>query len=54
MSWMIWLGVGAVVVVVWLLVSRGGKGGRQKDLGTVSGQWINEHRLQGRQPTDRY
>jgi hypothetical protein len=53
MSWMIWMGVCGVLVAVWLLMRRVGDGDGRKDLGSVSGQWLNEHRLQGRQPNDR-
>jgi hypothetical protein len=46
--------VGSVLVlgvIVWAWISR--DGGSERDLGTISGQWINEHRSQERQSNDR-
>ena len=40
------------VVAVWAWISREG-GGDQHDLGTISGQWISEHRSQERQSDGR-
>jgi hypothetical protein len=47
--------VGSVLllgVVVWAWISREGVNA-ERDLGTISGQWINEHRSQERQSNDR-
>ena len=46
---------GAVLVVavgVWAWISREGSQGHG-DMGTISSQWINEHRSQERQSNDR-
>ncbi len=56
MSWTIGLGVvvGGVVLVVgvgWAWVGRERDG--QQDHGTISPQWINEHRLNERESRDR-
>jgi hypothetical protein len=39
-------------VAVWAWISREGAHA-QRDMGTISGQWINEHRSQERQSNDR-
>lgn len=55
MPTMIAIGVGSVlllVVGVWAWMSRE-SGGSDTDLGTISGQWINEHRSQERQSDNR-
>lgn len=52
---MIGVVVGSVVLLavgVWAWVSREGSGS-ERDLGTISGQWINERRAQERQPDNR-
>jgi hypothetical protein len=41
-----------IAVGVWAWVSREGSG-TERDLGTISGQWINERRAQERQPDNR-
>jgi len=41
-----------LAVAVWAWVSREG-GHADRDMGTISGQWINEHRSQERQSNDR-
>jgi hypothetical protein len=41
-----------IAVGVWAWVSREGPG-TERDLGTISGQWINERRAQERQPDNR-
>jgi hypothetical protein len=56
MSWTIGIGVvvGGVVLmvgVVWAWVGREPDG--QQDHGTISPQWINEHRLNERESRDR-
>jgi hypothetical protein len=54
MAWVIWMGVGGVVVVavaVWSWVSR--ERDVQQDHGTVSVQWRNEQRVNGRESRDR-
>jgi hypothetical protein len=46
---------GSVLVLavgIWAWVSRE-KGNADRDMGTISGQWINEHRSQERQSNDR-
>jgi hypothetical protein len=53
MAGLIWMGVGAVVVLsiaVWAFLRGGGDG---KDLGTISGQWIAEHRSHERDSDHR-
>ncbi len=40
-----------VAVGVWAWISR--EGGGDHDMGTISGQWINEQRSQERQSNDR-
>ena len=40
-----------IAVGVWAWLSR--EGGNERDMGTISGQWINEHRSQERQSNDR-
>jgi hypothetical protein len=55
MSLMIVAVAGAVLVLavgVWAWISREGTDA-QRDMGTISGQWINEHRSQERQSNDR-
>ncbi len=55
MSLVIGVVAGAVLLVavgVWAWVSREG-GETDRDMGTISGQWINEHRSQERQPDNR-
>lgn len=42
----------AVAVGVWTWVSREGRG-EKRDLGTISGQWIAEHRSQERESDGR-
>jgi hypothetical protein len=54
MPTMIAVGVGSVVLVavgVWAWLSR--ERDSNTDLGTISGQWINEHRAQERQSNNR-
>lgn len=49
------IGTGTVLLVavaLWAWVSREG-GESDRDMGTISGQWINEHRSQERQPDNR-
>jgi hypothetical protein len=47
------VGSGLVLVVgVWAWVSREGRGD-QHEMGTISGQWIAEHRSQERQSDGR-
>ena len=53
MSGLIWMGIGGLValaVSVWALLRRGGDG---PDLGTISGQWIAEHRAHERESDKR-
>ena len=55
MSLMVAAVVGSVLVLgvgVWAWVSREGAHA-ERDMGTISGQWMNEHRSQERQPNDR-
>jgi hypothetical protein len=55
MSFVLAVGAGAVLVIavgVWAWVSREGLHA-DRDMGTISGQWINEHRSQERQSNDR-
>jgi hypothetical protein len=42
----------AVAVGVWAWIAREGSQA-EGDMGTISGQWINEHRSQERQSNDR-
>jgi hypothetical protein len=54
MTWQMWAGFGGVLalgVAAWALL-RGGGAGRE-DLGTISGQWIAEHRAHERESEDR-
>jgi hypothetical protein len=49
------IAVGSALVAlvgIWAWVSREGRHSDQ-DLGTISGQWVNEHRSQERQSNDR-
>jgi hypothetical protein len=41
-----------LAVGVWAWVTREGQG-TERDLGSISGQWINERRAQERQPDNR-
>jgi hypothetical protein len=41
-----------LAVGVWAWISRE-QSGSDPDLGTISGQWINEHRSHERQPDNR-
>jgi len=41
-----------LAVGVWAWISREGVNA-DRDMGTISGQWINEHRSQERQSNDR-
>jgi hypothetical protein len=41
-----------LAVGIWAWISREGAHA-QRDMGTISGQWINEHRSQERQSNDR-
>jgi hypothetical protein len=55
MSLVIAIAAGSVLVIavgVWAWVSRE-RSPREGDLGTISGQWINEHRSHTRQSDDR-
>jgi hypothetical protein len=55
MSVVIAVVTGSVVLLgvgVWAWVSREAPSG-DRDMGTISGQWINEHRSQERQPDNR-
>jgi hypothetical protein len=55
MSGLIAVAVGGVVVVavgLWAWITREGKAS-DRDLGTISGQWIAEHRSQERQSDSR-
>jgi hypothetical protein len=45
-------GVLVVAVGIWAWISREGAHA-DRDMGTISGQWINEHRSQERQSNDR-
>jgi hypothetical protein len=47
------IGLGAVGGVFALVVSRPRDGGPHADLGTVSSQWISEHRLGANQDSRR-
>jgi len=51
---LIWWGLVAlaVVVCVWALLRRGGDGDGP-DLGTMSGQWLAEHRAHERESDKR-
>jgi hypothetical protein len=52
---MIAVGVGSILLLavgVWAWLSRG-RDRSDTDLGTISGQWINEHRSQERQSNNR-
>jgi hypothetical protein len=49
------VGCGSALVIavgIWAWISREGSHA-QRDMGTISGQWINEHRSQERQSNDR-
>lgn len=55
MPTMIAIGVGSVLLLavgLWAWMSRE-RGSSDTDLGTISGQWINEHRSQERQSDNR-
>jgi hypothetical protein len=55
MSGLIAVAVGGIVVVavaLWAWITREGQG-PDRDLGTISGQWIAEHRSQERQSDSR-
>lgn len=55
MSLVIAIVAGTVLLLAagaWAWLSREG-GDADRDLGTISGQWINEHRSQERQPDNR-
>jgi hypothetical protein len=55
MSIMVMAVAGSVLVLavgVWAWISREGVHA-DRDMGTISGQWINEHRSQERQSNDR-
>ena len=55
MSLVIGIVAGSVLLLavgVWAWVSREGPNA-DRDMGTISGQWINEHRSQERQPDNR-
>ena len=55
MSLVIGVVAGSVLLLavgVWAWVSREASSG-DRDMGTISGQWINEHRSQERQPDNR-
>ena len=41
-----------IAVGIWAWISRETPSG-DRDLGTISGQWVNEHRSQERQSNDR-
>ena len=54
MSLVIAVVAGSVLVLavgVWAWISR--EVHAERDMGTISGQWINEHRSQERQSNDR-
>lgn len=49
------MGIGGAVLValaVWAFI-RGSRKGDDPDLGTISGQWIAEHRVQERESSNR-
>jgi hypothetical protein len=51
---LIWWGLVALAVGVWALLRRGGDGdGDGPDLGTMSGQWLAEHRAHERESDKR-
>jgi len=55
MSLLVGVVAGSILVLavgVWAWVSRE-RGHTDRDMGTISGQWINEHRSQERQSNDR-
>jgi hypothetical protein len=55
MSLVIAVVAGSVLILavgVWAWISREGVHA-DRDMGTISGQWINEHRSQERQSNDR-
>jgi hypothetical protein len=55
MSGVIIIAAGAVIVVgaaIWAWISRDNRG-HEHDMGTISGQWIAEHRSQERQSDGR-
>jgi hypothetical protein len=55
MSVVIAISAGSVLVLavgLWAWISREAPNA-DRDLGTISGQWINEHRSQERQSNDR-
>ena len=47
------IALGAVGAVIVLLMSRSRDGAPHADLGTVSSQWISEHRLGSNQDSRR-
>jgi hypothetical protein len=50
-----WIGIGGLVALalaVWALMRRGGDGDGA-DLGTISGQWLAEHRAHERESDKR-
>ena len=54
MTWLIWIGLGGALLLAagaWALMARGGE--PHDDLGTISGQWIAEHRAHEREVEDR-
>jgi hypothetical protein len=55
MSVVIAIAIGSALVVavgIWAWISREAPSA-DRDLGTISGQWVNEHRSQERQSSDR-
>lgn len=55
MTWLIWVGLGNALLVgvgAWALL-RGSNDSRREDLGTISGQWVAEHRAHEREAEDR-
>jgi hypothetical protein len=55
MSLVIGIVAGSVLLLavgVWAWISRESPSA-DRDMGTISGQWINEHRSQERQPDNR-
>ena len=55
MTWLIWVGLGGALLLgvgAWALLRGSGQHGRD-DLGTISGQWIAEHRAHEREGEDR-
>ena len=54
MAGLVWMSVGGVVLlagVLWALVR--GQSGSDGDLGTISSQWMAEHRSHEREAGDR-